>query len=61
MLSVEQDECAKVRILTEDRVGLEAMDSVDIKIIRRFVDCSKRWLMVYINGLTEEQRAYVEK
>src|SRR5258706_3170450 len=44
-----------------EKTVLEAMGSVDIKTIRRFADRSKRWLMAYINGLTEEQRAYAEK
>jgi hypothetical protein len=44
-----------------EKTVLDAMDSVDIKTIRRFADRSKRWLMAYINGLTEEQRAFAEK
>jgi IS5 family transposase len=40
---------------------LEAMGSVDLKTIRRFAIRSKRWMLAYINGLTEEQRAYAEK
>ena len=44
-----------------EKTVLEAINSVDIKTIRRFADRSKRWLMAYINGLTEAQRAYAEK
>jgi hypothetical protein len=40
---------------------IEAVDSVELKTIRRFAMCSKSWMMAYINGLTEEQRAFVEK
>ena len=38
-----------------------ALDSVSLKTIRRFAMRSKRWMMAYINGLTEEQRKYAEK
>ncbi len=44
-----------------EKTVVEAMNSVDIKTIRRFADRSKRWMMAYIRGLTEEQRAYAEK
>ena len=40
---------------------LEAMDSVKLKMVRRFAMRSKRWMLAYINGLTEEQRAFAEK
>lgn len=39
---------------------LQAMGSVSLKTIRRFAMRSKRWMLSYINGLTEEQRAYAE-
>jgi len=47
-----------------ERTVLEAMDSVELiqlKTIRRFAMRSKRWMLAYINGLTEEQRVYAEK
>jgi hypothetical protein len=44
-----------------EKTVLEGLNVVDIKTIRRFADRSKRWLMAYINGLSEEQRAYAEK
>ena len=37
------------------------MESVSLRAIRRFAERSKRWIMAYIEGLTEEQRAYAEK
>jgi transposase len=40
---------------------LQAMESVSIKTIRRFAMRSKRWMLAYMNGLTEEQRAFSEK
>jgi hypothetical protein len=39
----------------------EAMDSVELSTIRRFAMRSKRWMLAYINGLTEEQRTFAEK
>ena len=33
-----------------------AMESVSLRTIRRFAERSKRWMMAYIEGLTEEQR-----
>lgn len=36
----------------------EGMDSVGLKSIRRFAMRSKRWMLAYMNGLTEEQRRY---
>ena len=44
-----------------ERTVLAAMDSVELKTIRRFADRSKRWVMAYVNGLTKEQREYAEK
>jgi len=38
-----------------------ALDSVELKTIRRFAARSKRWMMAYINGLTVGQREYAEK
>lgn len=40
---------------------MQAMDSVDLRTIRRFAMRSKRWLLSYMNGLTEEQRAFAER
>ena len=40
---------------------LKGMDSVELKTIRRFAMRSKRWMMAYMNGLSEEQRAFAEK
>ena len=40
---------------------LQAMDSVDLRTIRRFAMRSKRWMLSYINGLTEEQRSFAER
>jgi hypothetical protein len=40
---------------------LEGMNFVGLKTIRRFAMRSKRWMMAYMNGLSEEQRAYAEK
>ena len=37
------------------------MDSVELKTIRRFAMRSKRRMMAYMNGLSEEQRAFSEK
>ena len=34
------------------------MESVDLKMIRRFA-MSKRWMLAFVKGLTVEQRAYV--
>jgi hypothetical protein len=36
----------------------EGMDNVGLKSIRRFAMRSKRWMLAYMNGLTEEQRRY---
>jgi hypothetical protein len=44
-----------------EKTVMDAMDSVSLTTIRRFAMRSKRWMMAYINGLTEEQRAYAEK
>jgi hypothetical protein len=44
-----------------EKTVIEAMDSVELKTIRRFAMRSKRWMMAYMNGLTEEQRAFAEK
>jgi hypothetical protein len=44
-----------------EKTVLEAMKSVSLKTIRRFAMRSKRWMLAYINGLTEEQRAFAEK
>jgi hypothetical protein len=38
----------------------DGMDSVALKSIRRFAMRSKRWILAYMNGLTEEQRKYAE-
>ena len=38
-----------------------ALDSVELKTIRRFAARSKMWMMAYINGLTVEQREFAEK
>ena len=40
---------------------LRGMDSIEVKTIRRFAMRSKRWIMAYTNGLSEEQRAFAEK
>ena len=40
---------------------LRAMDSIDLKTIRRFAMRSKRWMIAYMDGLSEEQRAFAEK
>jgi hypothetical protein len=40
---------------------LQSMDSVDLRTIRRFAMRSKRWLLSYINGLTEGQRSFTER
>jgi hypothetical protein len=37
------------------------MDSVSLKMIQRFADHSKRWMMAYINGLSKDQRKFAEK
>jgi len=39
----------------------KAMQLVDLKTIRRFAMQSKRWMVAYMNGLTEEQRNYAKK
>ena len=38
----------------------EGMDNVGLMSIRRFAMRSKRWILAYMNGLTEEQRRYTE-
>ena len=40
---------------------LKGMDSIEIKTIRRFAMRSKRWMVAYMEGLSEEQRAFAEK
>lgn len=54
-------ENCKYTFLELEKTVLDAMDSVDLRTIRRFAMRSKRWMWAYINGLTEEQRAYAEK
>jgi hypothetical protein len=54
-------ENCKYSFVELEKTVLQAMDSVSLKTIRRFADRSKRWMMAYINGLTEEQRSYAEK
>ena len=44
-----------------ERTVREGMDNVGLKSIRRFAMRSKRWIMGYMNGLTEEQRKYAER
>jgi len=44
-----------------EKTVISAMNSVELKTIRRFADRSKRWVMAYINGLTMEQREFSEK
>ena len=44
-----------------EKTVLEAMESVDLKTIRRFAMRSKRWMLAYMEGLTVEQREYAEK
>ena len=39
----------------------DATESVVLRTIRQFVDRSKKWMVSYINGLTEEQRNYTER
>jgi hypothetical protein len=43
-----------------EKTVMEAMDSVDLKTIRRFAMRSKRWMLAYMNGLTEEERSFAE-
>jgi hypothetical protein len=43
-----------------EKTVLVAMDLVSLITIRRFAERSKRWMMAYMNSLTEEQRAYAE-
>jgi len=38
-----------------EKILFVAFDSVELKTIQWFADRSKRWMMVYINGLTVEQ------
>ena len=38
-----------------------AMESLSLQTIRRFADCTKRWMIAYIEGLTEGWHAYAEK
>ena len=40
---------------------LRAMDSIEVKTIRRFAMRSKRWMIAYMDGLSEAQRAFAEK
>ena len=40
---------------------LKGTDSVELGTIRRFAVRSTRWMMAYMNGLSEEQRAFSEK
>jgi hypothetical protein len=54
-------ENCKYSFLELEPTVLQAMDSINIKTIRRFAMRSKRWMLAYINGLTEEQRAFAEK
>jgi hypothetical protein len=54
-------ENCKYSFLELEKTVMAAMDSIDVKTIRRFADRSKRWMMAYINGLSEEQRTYAEK
>ena len=44
-----------------EKILFVALDSVELKTIRRFAARSKRWMMAYINGLTVGQREYAEK
>jgi hypothetical protein len=44
-----------------EKTMIEAIDSIELKTIQRFAMCSKRWMMAYMNSLTEEQRVFVEK
>ena len=44
-----------------EKTVFAAMESVDIRTIRRFADRSKRWLMLYMEGLDGKQREYAEK
>jgi hypothetical protein len=37
------------------------MDSIELQTIRRFAMRSKRWAIEYMDGLSEEQRAFAEK
>jgi transposase len=37
-----------------EKILFVALDSVELKTIRRFAARSKRWMMAYINGLTVE-------
>jgi hypothetical protein len=55
-----RDHC-KYSFAELEKTVYEAMDSVSLKTIRRFADRSKRWMMAYITGLTQEQREYAEK
>ena len=55
-----RDNC-KYSFLELEKTVYEAMDSVSLKTIRRFAERSKRWMMAYINGLTQEQREFAEK
>jgi len=43
-----------------EKILFVAFDSVELGIMRRYTDRSKRWVMAYINGLTVEQREYAE-
>ena len=40
---------------------LRGMDLIEVKTIWRFAMRSKRWIMAYMNGLSEEQREFAEK
>jgi hypothetical protein len=44
-----------------EKTVMEAMDSISLTTIRRFADRAKRWMLAYMNGLSEEQRAFAEK
>ena len=42
---------------------LRGMDSIEVKTmcIQRFAMMSKRWVIAYMDGLSEGQRAFAEK
>jgi predicted GNAT family acetyltransferase len=44
-----------------EKTVIEAMDSMELKTIQRCAMCSKRLIIVYMNSVTPEQRAFVEK
>jgi hypothetical protein len=43
-----------------EKTVLEAMDTMSLVTIGRFAMRSNRWMLSYINGLTEKQRKYTE-